>query len=82
MNDKIFEREMVKLMLFEEYLYFGKDIYEEDDLDFIMMQKHNKDLEAAEAKHLKANVGSKGTLQSSKKRIIQWRAAKNSNKEM
>ncbi len=28
MNDKIFEREMVKLMLFEEYLYFGKDIYE------------------------------------------------------
>jgi hypothetical protein len=47
-----------------------------------MMQKNNKDLEAAEAKPLKANLGSKGTLQSSKKRIIQWRAAKNSNKEL
>jgi hypothetical protein len=73
---------MVKLMLFEEYLYFGKDIYEEDDLDFIMMQKNNKDLEATEAKPLKANVGSKGTLQSSKKRIIQWKAAKHSSKEL
>ncbi len=70
---------MVKLKLFEEYLYFEKDIYEEDDLEFSMKQKKTKDLEAPLVKPLKATVGSKGTLRSSKKIIIQWLNAKHSS---
>lgn len=36
------DKELIKIKLFEEYLYFDKDIYVEEDLEYVILLQEQK----------------------------------------